>query len=122
MDSAYTYATRAYELDNIGVETKRVYGMALTYKGEGEKARSIFREIVAERPDFIMGYYYMAMVEKSMGLYQESLVNFDRVAKAYQNQEPSIAAECYTHMGDIFKVKGDMAQANAMYQKAQSLQ
>ena len=57
-----------------------------------------------------------------MGLYQESLVNFDRVAKAYQNQEPSIAAECYTHMGDIFKVKGDMAQANAMYQKAQSLQ
>lgn len=122
MDSAYTYATRAYELDNTGVETKRVYGMALTYKGEGEKARSIFREIVAERPDFIMGYYYMAMVEKSMGLYQESLVNFDRVAKAYQNQEPSIAAECYTHMGDIFKVKGDMAQANAMYQKAQSLQ
>lgn len=122
MDSAYVYAAKAYGLDNTGVETKRVYGMALTYKGEGEKARAIFREIVAERPDFIMGYYYMAMVEKSMGLYQEALVNFDRVAKAYQSQEPSISAECYTHMGDIFKAKGDMAQANTMYQKAESLQ
>ncbi len=121
MDSAYVYATRAYSLDKTGIETKRVYGMALAYKGEGEKARSIFKEIVAERPDFIMGYYYMAMVEKNMGLYQEALANFDRVAKTYGQQEPSIAAECYIHMGDIFKMKGDLSQADNMYQKARGL-
>lgn len=122
MDSAYMYASRAYGLDKTGVETKRVYGMALAYKGEAERARAIFKEIVAERPDFVMGYYYMGMVEKSMGLYREALVNFDQVAKAYLQQDPSISAECYMHMGDIFKAQGDVQQANNMYQKAASLQ
>ncbi len=122
IDSAYMYASKAYDLDKTGVETKRVYGMALAYKGEGAKARIIFKEIVSERPDFVMGYYYMAMVEKSMGLNKDALVNFDKVAKAFEKQDPSISAECYMHMGDIFKQQGDLGQANNMYQKASSLQ
>jgi tetratricopeptide (TPR) repeat protein len=122
MDNAYLYANKAYTLDKTGIETKRVYGMALAYKGEGEKARTIFKEIVSERPDFVMGYYYMGMVEKGMGLYKDALVNFDRVAKAYEKQDPSISAECYMHMGDIFKAQGDVGQANNMYQRAASLQ
>lgn len=122
MDSAYLYAEKAYGLDKTGLETKRVYGMALVYKGEGERARTIFKEIVAERPDFVMGYYYMGMVEKNMGMYKDALVNFDKVAKAYERQDPSISAECYMHMGDIFKQQGDMNQANNMYQKAASMQ
>lgn len=122
MDSAYMYADKAYAIDKTGLETKRVYGMALAYKGEGERARSIFKELVAERPDFVMAYYYMGMVEKGMGLYKDALVNFDKVAKAYERQDPSVSAECYMHMGDIFKAQGDVAQANNMYQKAASLQ
>lgn len=122
IDSAEMFATKAYTLDKTGVETKRVYGMVLAYKGEGEKARAIFKEIVAERPDYVMAYYYMAMVEKSMGLYQEALTNFNAVAGAYAQQDPSISAECYQHMGDIFKQKGDMAQANKMYQQAAAIQ
>lgn len=122
IDSAELFATKAYTLDKTGVETKRVYGMVLAYKGEGEKARNIFKEIIAERPDYVMAYYYMAMVEKSMGLYQEALTNFNAVAGAYAQQDPSISAECYQHMGDIFKQKGDMAQANKMYQQAAAMQ
>ena len=94
--------------------------MVLAYKGEGEKARSLFKEIVAERPDYVMGYYYMAMVEKGMGMHNEALTNFDKVAKVFEQQDPSLAAECYANMGDIFKSKGDAAQANEMYQLAAS--
>ena len=120
-DSAYTYASKAYALDKAGVETKRVYGMALAYKGEAEKARAIFKEIIAERPDYVMAYYYMAMVERGMGLYQEALGNFNTVAQAFEKQDPSISAECYQLMGDIFKQNGDAAQADNMYRKAAGL-
>lgn len=120
-DSAYSYAVKAYQLDKSGVETKRVYGMVLAYKGEGEKARNIFKEIIAERPDYVMAYYYMGMVEKGMGLYKEALSNFNTVAQAFQQQDPSISAECYRLMGDIFKQQGDAAQAERMYQLAGSL-
>lgn len=118
IDSASVYAARAYELDNSGVETKRVYAMTLAYKGQNEKAHELFKQIVADRPDFVMGYYYMAITEQNMGRYKEALNNFNRVAGAYQQQDPSLSAECYKRMGDIFKAQGDMNQANKMYQMA----
>mgnify|MGYP000607088836 CR=1 FL=1 len=121
MDSAYTYAAKAYELDKVGVETKRVYAMVLAYKGEGQKARALFKEIIAERPDYIAAYYYMGMVEKNMGLYQDAIKSFNTVASALTNQDPGFAAECYTIMGDIFREQGDMAQANKMYGLASGL-
>ncbi|MCB0697473.1 MAG: hypothetical protein KDC07_08925, partial [Chitinophagaceae bacterium] len=121
MDSAYTYAAKAYELDKTGVETKRVYAMILAYKGEGEKARSLFKEIISERPDYIAAYYYLGMVEKNMGMYQEALNDFNKVAQVMVQQDPGFAAECYTIMGDIFKSQGDAAQANKMYSLAAGL-
>lgn len=121
MDSAYIYAAKAYNLDKAGAETKRVYAMALTYKGENEKALQLFTEIVTERPDFVMGYYYIAMVQRKLGKYQEAINNFNRIAEISKAQDPSLAAECYTYMGDMFKEAGDMAQANTMYAKANAL-
>lgn len=121
VDSAYTFASKAYELDKTGVETKRVYAMVLAYKGEGQKARSLFKEIVTERPDYIAAYYYMGMVEKNMGMYAEALKNFNTVADATAKQQPGFAAECYTLMGDVFKAQGDMTQANKMYSLAARL-
>lgn len=121
-DSAYDFAAKAYRLDKTGVETKRVYGMVLAYKGQAEQALAIFDEIIKERQDYVMAYYYKAMVQQSMGRYQEALNNFNAVAGAFQQQDPSISAECYTRMGEIFKTQGDMQQANLMYQKAASMQ
>lgn len=121
MDSAYIYATKAYQLDNSGLETKRVYAMALSYKGENEQAHKLFEQIVQERPDYVMAYYYMGIIEMTMKRDQEAINNFNKVASAYQQQDPGLAAECYKYMGDIFKRNGDVAQANKMYQLAGSL-
>lgn len=117
-DSAYEYAVKAYNLDNSGIETQRVYAMALSYRGENEKAHSLFEQIVKERPDYVMGYYYMAMTEMNMGKDQDAINNFNKVAAAAQQQDPSLSAECYRRMGDIFKRNGDDAQANTLYSKA----
>lgn len=122
VDSALSYASKAYQLDKTGVETKRVYAMALAYKGEGAKAKALFEEIIAERPDYVMAYYYLGIVEKGMGMYQEALVNFDKIAQfALQQKENMLAMECFIYMGDIFKEKGDMQQAEKMYQQAAAL-
>lgn len=121
VDSAYQYASKAYELDKNGVETKRIYAMTLAYKGEDEKAISIFRDILVQRADYVMAYYYIANIEKSMGKYREALSNFNTVAQAFQQQDPSISAECYTHMGDIFKTQGDATQADKMYRLAANM-
>lgn len=121
MDSARLYAEKAYNLDKGGVETKRVYAMTLAYQGDNEKAHELFKQIVQERPDYVMGYYYMAMVEKSMGRNKDAINNFNKIAETFKAQDPSLSAECYQHMGDIFKSMGDDNQANKMYALAQSL-
>lgn len=113
MDSAYTYATRAYEVDNTGMETKRVYAMALTYNKEYQKALTLFQDIIKERPDFVAAYYYMGIVYASMGNPQEAIKNLSIAA-----QEPTLARECYTMMGNIYKQMGNEAEANKMYQLA----
>lgn len=117
-DSAVVYAEKAYSIDKKGLETRRIYGMALAYSGNGEKARGIFKEVLAERPDFVIGYYYLGLIEKGLGLNQEALTNLNAAAQAFQQQDPAIAAECLTLMGDIFKQSGDAAQADKMYQMA----
>lgn len=121
MDSAYRYAEKAFKLDNSGIETKRVYAMALSYKGEFERAHGLFEEIIKERPDYVMAYYYLAMMEMNMGRDQEAINNFNKVAAAAQQQDPSLAAECYQLMGDIFKRNDDATQANKMYGMAEGM-
>lgn len=122
MDSAGIYAARAYQMDSTGVETKRVYALTLSYNGDNEQAYNLFKQIVQERPDYVIGYYYMAIIEEKLGRYQQAVNNFNKVAEAYRKQDPTMSAECYVRMGDIFKAQGDMKQANSLYNKAKSPQ
>lgn len=118
IDSATYYASKAHQLDNSNIETKNIYATTLMYGGDSNKAYALFKEVVAAQPNYIMGYYYMATIEKASGNSQAALNNFNKVASAAGQNNAALAADCYKQMGDIFKQQGDIEQANKMYQLA----
>ena len=115
IDNAHYYSKMAYQLNGTDVETQRVHAMVLVNKGEFENALAIFQSIVQQRPDFAAGYYYLGLVQKQLGRYQEAVKNLSIGA-----QQPDIAYDCYIQMAEIFKLTGDLEQANKMYRLAES--
>ncbi len=115
IDSAFMYAKKAYDIGGNDVETQRIYAMVLVNKGEFQQALAIFQSIVKQRPDFAAGYYYLGLVQKQLKSYQEALNNFN-----IASQQPEITYDCYVQMAEIYKILGNDAQANKMYQLAES--
>lgn len=96
IDSAYYYADKAYKIGSSDVETQRVYGLILINMGQFERAQDIFKAIVQTRPDFAGGYYYLGIVQKQLGQYNEAIRNF-KIA----SQQQEIKADCQAQIQDI---------------------
>ncbi len=108
---AEIYINRSYRIDSSGMETKQMKGVLCLQKNDFATAQTLFTQILNENPQYVKGYFYLAIAQMSMGNLDAALNNFNTAS-----QDESVRTNCYRYMGDIYAKKGDQQRAMKFYQ------
>lgn len=72
-EDTFRFCREAYEYNESDRDIADNYALALYYKGEYERARSLYNVMTHKYPAFVEGYYHGALVEYAMGNYEKAL-------------------------------------------------
>ncbi|MEZ5046264.1 MAG: tetratricopeptide repeat protein [Chitinophagaceae bacterium] len=112
-NDAASYIEKSYQLDPNNIESAHYLGMLRMQQGKLAEAQTLFTKVIQANPNAITEYYFLGMCQAQMNQLDAAISNLNTAS-----QEPSLQQACYKLMGDIYMQKGNVEQANKLYQAA----
>jgi tetratricopeptide (TPR) repeat protein len=113
----------ARALRPTSVQVKNNLGNALCFAGNPRRGKEILREVVQERPDFVAGWYNLAVVCYNLGEQAEAKAAIERAIDLLDkgSRPPEDLPYVYNWLGMILAQEGDANAAKLAFQKGARL-
>jgi superkiller protein 3 len=114
-------AARALRPDSVQV--KNNLGNALSIAGDPRRGEALLREVVRDRPDFVAGWYNLAVTLYNLGRLDEARAAVERATESLEKgaTPPEDAPYIYNTLGLVLEYQGDTAGAATAYRKGAGL-